>query len=58
MESLINASLLNDGGKQGPVKGPIIEQDIFDQEELQALRAANIPINYASPEIRASMGIA
>jgi hypothetical protein len=39
MESLVKAPFINDEGKSAGTKGPIIEQAIFDQEELEALVA-------------------
>jgi hypothetical protein len=37
IESLVRAPFINDEGKSERTKGPIIEQAVFDQEELEAL---------------------
>ena len=37
MVSTIDVTLAIDGGKPVRTRGPIVEQDVFDDEELQAL---------------------
>lgn len=52
MERLVKTSLAIDGGKRVRTKGQIIEQDVSDQEELQALVEVAKQKNFAGRKQR------